>query len=55
MQTVTLRFLSLSELTTFYKMLNEKFLLDAGSLTISGSFPVPHVSIAQTLFHATVV
>ncbi|HEV7332266.1 MAG TPA: hypothetical protein VGN63_14610 [Flavisolibacter sp.] len=52
MQTVTLRFQNLSELTTFSRMVNEKFQLNTSTLTISGSFPSPFVSIAQSVFDA---
>jgi hypothetical protein len=52
MQTVTLRFHTLSQLTTFSKMLNENFQLNTNTLTISGSFPSPYVSIAQRVYDA---
>jgi len=55
MQTLTLRFHSLSELTTFSKMVNEGCRLDTGNLTISGSFANPFVVIAQNFFDATIV
>jgi len=55
MQTLTLRFHSLSELTTFSKMVNEECRLDTGKLTISGSFAHPFVAIAQNFFDATIV
>lgn len=55
MQTVTLRFHSLSQLTTFSKMVDEDCQLDISNLTVSGSFPTPFVVIATNLFDATVV
>ncbi|NTS42307.1 hypothetical protein HRG84_15505 [Flavisolibacter sp. BT320] len=52
MQTVTLRFQTLSHLTTFSQLLNENFQLNTHSLTISGSFPSAYVSIAQRVYDA---
>jgi hypothetical protein len=55
MQTVVLRFTSLSDLTTFSHMLNKPYLLDAEELTLSGFVPKPYISIAQNVFEATLL
>jgi hypothetical protein len=53
-QTVILRFTSLTDLTTFSHMVGTAFPLNTSELTISGSIPHPYVSIAQNVFEATV-
>jgi hypothetical protein len=52
MQTVILRFTSLSDLTTFSHMVGTTYSLNTKELTISGSIPKPYVSIAQSVFDA---
>jgi hypothetical protein len=54
MQTVILRFTSLTDLTTFSHMVSTSFSLNTSELTISGSIPQPYISIAKTVFDAKV-
>ncbi len=52
MQKITLCFDSLSGLTTFSKMIAGGFILDTRALSITGTFPIPHITIATQVYDA---
>ncbi len=54
MQRITLHFDSLTGLTTFSQMILGGFVIDTKSLTISGTFPTPHIIIAKQVYDAKV-
>ncbi|HZH65394.1 MAG TPA: hypothetical protein VEY10_10925 [Flavisolibacter sp.] len=55
MQKVTLHFDSLTCLTTFSKMIPGGFVLDTRALSITGTFPTPHIAIATQVYDAKAI
>lgn len=55
MKKLTFQFLSLPELATFCKLLNDGYLINTVNLTLTTHLPEVHKNLAFDLYNATVI